>query len=159
MKERWLLNKLRKVISGEKLSIYRSKKAMNFIARNIVFIVLTAAVFGLLFMFVARAGSNVGFYEQAYAKQIALLIDSAKPGTNITMDVSKLVSLAKKNGLKEKLIDIKPNTKEITVRVRDGKGYTYKHFNGATVMNPRLCNKDRSPFEKGKYFCFEIKNR
>ena len=43
---------------------------------------------------VSRFGSGVNLHEESYAKQIALLIDSAKKGSFIEFDLTNIFALA-----------------------------------------------------------------
>lgn len=101
----------------------------------IVFLILNVLFFSVLFFFVGRAGSGATIYEQKYAKQIALAIDSAKPGTNITIDLSEAYGIARKNNiLRENLVKIDPKTNEVIVKLtQQGEGYSFKHFNNAPI--------------------------
>jgi len=121
-KKRWLLDKRGESVDGEGL-----------LTGNVMFIILNVTFFILLFIFVSRAGSGASIIEQSYAKQIALMIDSAKPGTEIFIDVHELYELSKEKGFTEKVVEIKPSTKEIIVRVVNGGGYSFKHFNNAGI--------------------------
>lgn len=106
------------------------KKGLEAISENLIFIILNTIFFVALFVFVARANTGAAYYEQIYAKQIALLIDSAKPGMNITIKLSSLVDLAKKNKLNlglEDIVDIRQKQK-VTVRASK-KQYTFLYFN------------------------------
>jgi len=98
-----------------------------------VFIILNVVFFAAMLIFVAWAGKGISIKEQAYSKQIALLIDSAKPGTSLTMNITELFNIAEKEKYKGEIIKIDPQTKEVIVRLTAGKGYSYKHFNGAVI--------------------------
>lgn len=108
------------------------KKGLEAISENLIFIVLNTIFFVIFFVFVARASTGAAFYEQLYAKQISLLIDSAKPGMNIEIDVSKLVKLAKKNKLENwqafDCVQVNKEKQEITVKASQ-KQYTFLYFN------------------------------
>ena len=54
---------------------------MTFLTGVVMFIILNVVFFTVLFLFLGIKGTGSGIYEQIYAKQIALLIDQAKPGT------------------------------------------------------------------------------
>jgi len=66
--------------------------------------------------------------EQSYAKNIALLIDSAKPVTEIKLNMEDAFALAEKNGVKSEDI-VKINENVVTVRLSDKGGYQYSFFN------------------------------
>jgi len=99
---------------------------------NVVFIILNVLFLTILILFLARQGQGAIVLEQSYAKQIALLIDSAKPGMTIILDMSKAKDLAEKNGLEFKDI-VKKTDNVITVRLSEKGGYSYSYFNDVNV--------------------------
>ena len=71
--------------------------------------------------------------EERYAKQIAMIVDSAKPGMEIRINMEKAFEEADKNNwnrdgivsIKDGLVNVKLNEK--------GKGYSYSFFNDVEV--------------------------
>jgi len=102
---------------------------------NVVFIILNVLFLTILILFLARQGQGAIVLEQSYAKQIALLIDSAKPGMTIILDMGKAKDLAEKNGLEFKDIVTKTDN-IITVKLSEKGGYSYSFFNDVDVGNP-----------------------
>src|SRR3989338_806815 len=97
----------------------------------IIFLILDLIVILAAFLYAARAGTGASVKEQAYSKQIALLIDQAKPGTNLTIDISELYEMAEKNKYTGEIVKI--DNQDINVILDKGKGYSFKHFNSAVV--------------------------
>ncbi len=104
-----------------------NKKGENLILSPLIFIVLNIMFFGILLGFVFNSSNGVLVYEQAYAKQIALIIDSAKPGMNISLNMEEAVEKAKDEKWKGKIVSIKDNI--VTVKLGEGGGYSYQFFN------------------------------
>ena len=102
---------------------------------NIVFIILNLIFLMILILFLARQGEGAVLLEQTYAKQIALLIDSAKPGMVMVIDMEKGKTLAEKNGLEFGEV-IKVNGNVVTVRLSEKGGYSYSFFNDVNVGKP-----------------------
>jgi hypothetical protein len=98
-----------------------------------IFIILNVLFFAVMFIFVARAGGNAAVYEQVYAKQIALLIDQAKPGTTILIDISKLYEISRKNNYYGRLVRIDSEKNEVIVSLTGKQGYSYKFFNSLNI--------------------------
>ena len=109
----------------------RNKKAA-ILMENVIFIILNILFITILILFLLRQGQGAVLLEQSYAKQIALLIDSAKPGMTIILDMGKAKDLAEKNGLEFKDSVTKTNT-IITVRLSASGGYSYSYFNDVNV--------------------------
>lgn len=94
----------------------------------VIFLILNIVFFVAMLLFIAWAGTGVTVKEQIYAKQIALLIDQAKPGTTMTMDISELYKIAEKNKYNGRIFDINYEENKITVKLIEGKGYSYYYF-------------------------------
>lgn len=107
-------------------------KKGNILVGNVVFIVLNVVflVIVLLFLF-SRMSSSAGM-EEKYAKQIALMIDAAKPGMEIHNKMSDAFSKAENNGLPlDQVVSVADNI--VTVKVREGAGTSYSFFNDVNV--------------------------
>lgn len=95
---------------------------------NVIFIVLNILFLVILILFLYRQGNGAVILEQSYAKNIALLIDSAKPVTEMKLNMEDAFALAEKNGVKPEDI-VKINENVVTVRLSDKGGYQYSFFN------------------------------
>jgi hypothetical protein len=116
----------------------KKNKRAGILVGNVVFIILNLIFLTILILFIARQGSGVVLLEQSYAKQIALIFDSAKPGTTIFLDFEKGIEKIKKNfgesyiekeKFSEEIVTFKDNI--VTVKLDKGarQGYSYSFFN------------------------------
>lgn len=120
------------------------RKRGTILVENIVFIILNLLFLAILVLFLMRQGSGALVLEQTYSKQIAMLIDSAKPVMVIKMDMDKGRKLAEKNGIDfNNAVKISGNT--VQVKLSENGGYTYSFFNDVSVST----SADRD--EKGEY--------
>jgi len=104
------------------------KKGENLVFPVIIFLVLNLMFFAVLLVFVYNSSSNESVYEEAYSKQIALMIDNARPNTSISMDISKLVEISDKNKLnKNDIILINEETNKVVVKL-SSKGYSFSYY-------------------------------
>jgi len=95
---------------------------------NLVFIILNILFLILLVLFLLRQGEGAIVLEQAYAKEVSLLIDSAKPGTTMLLNIEKGKKLADKNNVAvDDIIQI--NNNMVTVKLSESGGYSYSFFN------------------------------
>lgn len=106
--------------------MFFGKKADSPLYSNLIFLILNLAFFSILLIFVLRAGSGSLVYEQIYAKQIALMLDSSKPGMEIRIDLSKAKEIAEKNNWKGELVKIQNNL--INVSLASNGGYSFEYF-------------------------------
>lgn len=65
--------------------------------------------------------------EEEMAKQIALIIDSSKPGTIVKINVEDALAKAKKEHYQRNIISVTGNA--VTVKLREKGGYSYYFFN------------------------------
>ena len=117
--------------------MFRNKKGAEYLAKKIIFIILNILFVAAFLFFIGWKSSGAGVYEQIYAKQIALLIDQAKPGTEVTIDISKLYEAARKEEYypEKGLVDISAEKKEVRVKLTSqGEGYILKYTNNAVVV-------------------------
>ena len=105
------------------------------LVENLIFIMLNLVFLSILTLFLLKQGSGAIVLEESYAKQIALLIDSAKPGTIIRLNMEKGIELAKENNV-EQMIRIDNNL--VTIKLSRNGGYSYSFFNNVAVN----ANKD-----------------
>jgi hypothetical protein len=102
------------------------------LVENVIFIVLNILFISILAIFVVKQSSGVVVIEQTSAKNIALIIDSAKPVSVISLDMSKQKSIAEKNGIAlENIVKISGNS--VYVKLSSQTGYEYSFFNDVDV--------------------------
>ena len=101
----------------------------------VIFLIINLIFFSALLGFVLRASSSALIYEQAYAKEIALIIDNAKPGTEISFDFSNGYEIAGKNNFGGEslgeLVKIKDNG--VIVSLSKSGGYSFDFFSSHEV--------------------------
>lgn len=98
------------------------------LVENVIFIVLNILFIAILILFISKQGSGAVVLEQSYAKNIALLIDSAKPVTEMKLNMNDAIDLAEKNGIsRENIVKISGNI--VIVKLSEKGGYEYSFFN------------------------------
>lgn len=125
------------------------KKRGTILVENIIFIVLNLVFLTILIIFIAKQGSGAIVLEQSYAKQIALLVDSAKPVMIIKLNMDKAQKLADKNEMDFKDV-VKINDNIVTVKLSDRGGYSYSFFNDVDVG---------VPYPEGENYIFTISEK
>lgn len=98
----------------------------------VIRIILIGLFFGMFLLFVHYKSTGASVFEQAYSKQIALLIDSAKPSSTIVIDFKDGIAIAEKNKiLKENTVVISNN--QVIVKLYSRGGYAFKFFSDYEV--------------------------
>lgn len=115
----------------------RGKKGdANLLVEDVIFIVLNLVFLSIMILFLVLRMGNAGVLEESYAKEIALIIDSAKPGMIIHLNMEEGIKVAEKELGKENINDmVKITGNIVTVRLRKDGGYTYSSFNNVNVKS------------------------
>ena len=109
------------------------KRGNDILFERVIFIVLNILVFGILLGFVFKSSTGAVVYEKAYPKQIALIIDSAKPGMIIKLNMEQGKKIAEKNKWAGNIAEIKEN--QVIIRLADRKGYNFKYFSDYDISS------------------------
>lgn len=110
-----------------------TKKKANLLTENVVFIIIAILFIGMLFTFITKTSSNSSLLEQAEAKKVALILDSARPGTNVYLNIDSLLE-NKQEGIEDSnVIRVDNDLNMVTVKLRQKSGYSYGFFNDVEV--------------------------
>ena len=123
---------MKKIGSSAKNSFFGKNHRGNILIENVLFLVLTLIFLTILFLFLFSRMGGAAVLEEKYAKQIVLLIDSAKPGMIIALTMEDVF---KKTGNENfgKVVLIQDNL--VTVKIGEGAGYSYSFFNNIEIKN------------------------
>ena len=118
----------------KKRSIWKDKRAGTITLETLIFIILNAVFIFLLLFFVYGSSRGAFIYERIYAKQIALLIDNAKPDMTIGLDMEKAVEIAKKNKKPiDKIVSLNQEENRVEVSLSNKGGHSFKYFSDYDV--------------------------
>jgi hypothetical protein len=110
----------------------QSKRGSGILPYNVKFMIVYLIVISIFLYFLYSRGSGAVVLEQSYAKNIALLIDSAKPITVIKLNMENAFDLAGKNGVKiNEIVRIDGNN--VIVKLSPSGSYKYSFFNNVDV--------------------------
>jgi hypothetical protein len=104
------------------------KKADENLLEQIIFIILNILFFAALLFFVWRSASSDSVLEEQYAKKIGLIIDSMKPGSEVTISLLKLNEIANSNKFKGNVVFVDVNNNQVNVRVGDKTGKSFSFY-------------------------------
>lgn len=110
------------------------KKRGNLLTENLIFIILNLVFISIMLLFLFSKLSGTAILEEQYSKEIALVIDSAELDlTLIELNFQDIVKEAEKNGIsKDQIISFQKNL--VTVKLHEGKGYSYSFFNNIPII-------------------------
>lgn len=107
------------------------RKKANILTENIIFIVLNIAFLTVLILFLFSKIGSAAILEEKYAKQIALILDSAKPEMQIKLNMEDAIKEKEDDIELKNIVSIVGNT--VTVKLREDGGYSYSFFNEVNV--------------------------
>ena len=113
------------------------KKKGQVLTENVVFIVLNLIFLTILILFVFSKSGSEAVLEEKYSKQIALMIDSAKPGMVIVLNMEDAVDAAEENNWDlNNIISITDN--KVQVKLREKGDNFYYFFNNIEATVPEI---------------------
>ncbi len=113
------------------MDILKGKKG-DLLIGDIIFLVLNLVFLSILVIFIISKTNDASRLEEQYAKQIALVLDSARPGMTIIINMQDAIEKATKE--KQDFANIvKINGNIITVKLKEKGGYSYSFFNDVHV--------------------------
>ncbi len=123
-------------------------KRGKMVVEEIVMLVLTLLVFGILFLFVARAATGHLVYEEAYAKKVALFLDNSRSEMTIKFYAGDAINVAKKNKITnlDEIIKLNSSGGKVYVDLSGSGGYVHRYFSDSVVEIKR----------EGEYFILTI---
>ena len=99
---------------------------------DVIFLVLNLVFLTILILFVVSKTNDAARLEELHAKQIALMIDSAKPVMEIKLDMEKAKESAEENKIDfGEAVSITGNI--VKVKLSQKGGYEYSFFNDVQV--------------------------
>ena len=111
--------------------VKRGKKG-EILVENIIFIVLNVSFLAILAIFLINQGNGATFLEDSHAKQMALLIDSARPGMVMEINFKDAKGVAEKNGISfSDILTVKDNY--VTVKLSENSEKSYHFFNDINI--------------------------
>lgn len=129
--------------------IFKNKKGSDMLPEQVIFIVLNIVFFVVLLTFISKSSDGASLYEQSYAKQIALMLDRAKPGTTFVMDIMDGINVKDKSKSLNETIKIDKENNKVIVSLRGSTGYTFKYFHNYD-LEYKITNKYLTVSVKGE---------
>ncbi len=111
------------------------RKKGEILVENIVFLVLNLVFLTILLIFLLKQGSGAMILEDSYSKEIALLIDSARPRMVIHVNFEDAKEVSDKNGiLFSEVLKIEDNYVKVKLSEKGGEEYHFFNDINVTVL-------------------------
>ena len=122
------------------MKLRKISKKGNILTENLVFIMLNLIFLIILILFLFSKIESTALLEEKYAKQIALIIDSADPGMIIEFKMDEAFDKMDKGINFEDIVWTEDN--KVHVKLSDKGDYVYSFFNDNEVsINPVVDEK------------------
>lgn len=102
------------------------RKRGNFAWDVAVHLIIVLLVFSSVALFVSKQADGSYVYEEIYAKEIGLIIDSSKPGMEVFIDFAKGYEIAEENKKTGKLVSYSDNIVDVSLANRGS--YVFEVF-------------------------------
>jgi len=131
----------------------KNKKG-NILLENIIFITLNVLFILILATFLFTKTGSAAVLEEKYAKEIALIIDSAEKNMTIFIEMEDAIKIAEKENFPvEEIITINDNI--VIVKLREKGGYSHSFFNDVQFSGVDADNYFDTKTGKRFVFSFE----
>ena len=112
-----------------------NKKGADTVTYHVIFIILNLTFILIMLgaIYLTGGGGEEGFKNQVLARNIALMIDSAKPGTEITLSLAEHQLRAKEEGFEGDIVKIDTDGKRVIVQTNPNAGTSFSYFSNAEV--------------------------
>lgn len=137
-------------------SLKPKNKKGNILIENILFLILNLIFLSILILFVISKSGNIADMEEKQAKQIAMIINNAKPGMEFQINMKAEKEKAEKEKYTGNLIFIQDNI--VTVKLREKGGYSYSFFNDVEITKPYEI-LDSETGKLNGYYYFKVKEK
>ncbi len=99
-------------------------------------LVLLIFAFGIWF-YLEQQNSGASVWEDYYAKELSMVLNSAKPGDTITLDVHQATKVAQKHNVDFNGIFSFPD-QEVCVKLSSGRKTCQRYFNSIRVGSSKM---------------------
>lgn len=117
-----------------------NKKASKILKDNLVYMILLLIFLVGMVVFVSSQMNGARVWSDYYAKETVKIINLAKPGDDITLDIHKATEIAIKNGVPtfSEIITFDNPNNEVCYKLSKGRKTCYYFFNEVDVLNPEI---------------------
>ncbi len=135
-------------------------EGQDFLSANLIYIIAWLIIFTVVMISVTRMTNGEALWESFYAQQIAQVINSAEPGTNVTLDISPLVELAYKHVKPiNKILTIDNVANKVTVSATNDGSSSFYYFNDVDVVDIDVAQLEALPGQSTVSFYIKERGR
>ncbi len=114
----------------------RNKRGSTVLVEAVIDVIINVVFIAILVFFLLSKSGSASVLEEKYAKEIALVLDSSKPGMIISLNMADAIKTAQANLGKNNVTGIvNINGNLVTVELSDNSEYSYSFFNDVSISN------------------------
>ncbi len=118
------------------MTLNKKAKFGDVLMNNIAYLLVLIIFFVGMMVFLQTKMNGAAVWEDFYAKEIAKMINAAKPGDIIIMDVRPATKIAAENKIGfEKIFNFDDSKNEACVKLSAGRGSCFSYFNNVNIRN------------------------
>lgn len=108
-------------------------KKGSFLYDQGIYLLLLVIFVAFLFLYIGQQREGAAVWEDYYAKELSKIINLAKPGDEVVLDVQKVTDIAAKNKVKlENIFGFSNN--QVCVKLDLGRQSCYYYFSNLSVV-------------------------
>ena len=102
---------------------------------TVIFLIILVLLVGGMSFVIFKQREGVGIWEQYYSQEVARVVNMAKPGDEITIDVNKATEIALDNGVRfSDIFNFNNVNNEVQVKLSHSGVTSYKYFNEVDIV-------------------------
>jgi hypothetical protein len=114
----------------------QNKRGSTLLIETVIAIIINVLFISILIFYLLSRSGSAAVLEEKYAKEIALILDSSKPGMIIDLNMTDAIKAAQTNFGNNNIKGIVTiNGNIVTVKLRTNGGYSYSFFNDVDISN------------------------
>jgi hypothetical protein len=112
---------------------------MNILWETVMHLVLFVLVMVVIGVGIYAYYDGAFYWEEYYAGKVVAMINSAEPGNEYFLDVTRLSKIARRHGRDPiEMFEVDNISNEVSVRLRQSGGAEYSFFNDVEVVETRV---------------------
>ncbi len=118
----------------------KKKGDLSITLENAGYLILLIVFLALIFFGVLDKKESSATYTDYYAKETARLINYARPGDVITIDIHDATKIAKKNGVTSdsEIVSFENSENAVCFKLSLGRKTCYRYFNNVDIVNWKI---------------------
>ncbi|MBI2451660.1 hypothetical protein HYV50_01115 [Candidatus Pacearchaeota archaeon] len=118
----------------------KAQSTSELLMDNAIYLILLVLFLSTMLFFIWDQMNGASLWAEYYSKEISKVINLAKAGDVITLDVQKATAIAKSNDIKSfsEIFVFDNINNELCVKLSIGRKTCYSYFNNVDIIEPEI---------------------